>query len=308
MQDAKGAASIPYLFFLFVSMNQPTLTLLPTWLAGLLCIALLAGCDTDIEPFSQDGVYSVYGYISATQDRQFIRVRPLKEPLDSNLPSSLDATVTLENLATGETIELNDSLVVFDDESSRTVTYNYWTDVRIQHNTQYELTVDGREGVTRAVTTTPTGANPAVMPDSSSCVAPFTILFRDTNRLPLFAEFRFEYQDELSSVRVLEANPSPFPAEPTYQFVPDNVLARRVPLPPQPELAMAYAPRCGVLDSEILEFGYVYVSPNWVDKLPADGEDFDPTIDQQNIENGAGFFGALRRGTIRVRVDTSEVI
>jgi hypothetical protein len=280
----------------------------PAWLAALLCIALLTGCDTAIEPFSQDGVYSVYGYISATQNRQFIRVRSLKEPLDSNSPSSLDATVTLENLATGEATELNDSLIVFDDEDSRTVTYNFWTDMRIQHNTQYELTVDGPEGVTRAVTTTPTGADPAVMPDSSSCVAPFTILFRETDRLPLFAEFQFGYQDGLSSIRVLEDNPPPFPAEPTYQFIPDNILARRIPLPPQPELAMAYAPRCGVLDSEILEFEYVYVSPNWVDKLPADGEDFDPTIDQQDIENGAGFFGALRRDTIRIRVDTSEVI
>jgi hypothetical protein len=277
-------------------------------LAALLGALLLAGCDTSFEPFARQGAYSIYGYLSVTSERQFIRVKPLNRPLGSDSTQPLDATVTLENLATGETITLTDSIVTFTDQGTRVVTHNYWTDAPIQPSTRYRLTVDGPAGTTRATTTTPTGTDAVIRPDSTNCIEPFTLIFRDTDRLPLFADIRFAHDGENPAVRVLEENPPPRMNEPTYRFLPSRILAERIPLPPQPGPTIQCAPRCSALDDPEIAVEYVYVSPNWVGGLPADPMDFNPRIDQENLDNGAGFFGALRRDTITAVVDTSSVL
>ncbi len=59
---------------------------LPSYARPLLCavaaaLCLLAvGCDNTIDPFSEDGSFSVYGYLSTTSDRQVVRVKDLRAP------------------------------------------------------------------------------------------------------------------------------------------------------------------------------------------------------------------------------------
>lgn len=129
----------------------------PCILGGLfLGILLLVGCDASVQPFSSSDKYrySIYGALNPAQDTQWVRVEPLQEPTSEGVSDEpLDATVTLENVDTGQTWVLRDSLTeVFRDE----LQHNFWTTAPIAPDTPYRVVVQNAEGeTTSASTTTP---------------------------------------------------------------------------------------------------------------------------------------------------------
>jgi len=117
-------------------------------LPGLLVISLwltASGCEQTFEPLqkSDDYYFSIYGYLDASADTQWVRVIPLREGT-VQLPEVSDVTVTLKHLNSGSSIELSDSLFQFYHGAS---SWNYWTTMDLIPDQAYLLTAaygDGR--------------------------------------------------------------------------------------------------------------------------------------------------------------------
>lgn len=130
------------------------------WLgAALLGSALIAGCDYPFEPFeeNEDAPFSIFGALDLYADTQWIRVMPVRTAafLDR---TPIDATVTLQHLASGRTVTLNDSLFSFHDMSLGAVAYahNFWTTEPLQPGASYRLKAVSSEGdSTTALVTLP---------------------------------------------------------------------------------------------------------------------------------------------------------
>lgn len=125
------------------------------FLAFAAAAILISACDTSVQPTvpSDDYHYSIFGVLNPAQDTQWVRVEALGVPTSEGASPSLDATVTLQNMETGQTWTLQDSLMeVFRDEFQ----HNFWTRAPIAPSTSYQLTVHNGDGdTTRASTTTP---------------------------------------------------------------------------------------------------------------------------------------------------------
>jgi hypothetical protein len=122
--------------------------------AGLWILALLAlsSCDSSFEPIQENDryIYSIYGYLDAAADTQWVRVMPVHEKLFAG-PEPIDATVTLENLESGESQVMNDSLFQY---AANTYAWNFWTPMELEPTGTYRLTAERSDGVTSHVTVT----------------------------------------------------------------------------------------------------------------------------------------------------------
>ncbi len=123
-------------------------------LAASLCVAaVVAACDDSFEPIEPSELaFSVFGYLDASADTQWIRVMPIR-PLKVTSQDALGATVTLEHLGTGRIIELRDSLFRFssysdsdpDLVSEGAYVHNFWTLEEIEPGAAYRFSAR-REG------------------------------------------------------------------------------------------------------------------------------------------------------------------
>lgn len=113
---------------------------------------LLSGCDDvfDITEENDQYIFSVYGYLDASADTQWVRVMPVRQgPLDISKP--IDATVTLEHIESGETVVMNDSLMSFEHE---TYAWNFWTTMELQPEQTYRLKAERTDGKYSAASVT----------------------------------------------------------------------------------------------------------------------------------------------------------
>lgn len=105
---------------------------------------IFAGCEQAFEPLDRDHpyVFSIYGYLDATADTQWVRVTPVRDQL---LPGPDDpvATVRLENLETGAAEVLRDSLFEFVYEVQA---HNFWSTLRIEPERTYRITATDEKG------------------------------------------------------------------------------------------------------------------------------------------------------------------
>jgi hypothetical protein len=122
-------------------------------LAGI-CTALAIGaCDETFEPLAETNlVFSVYGYLDAAADTQWIRVMPIRQLLLTE-PDSFDTVVTLEHTGTGRVVQLRDSVFRFYNYtqpglgSEGVFVHNFWTTERIEPGATYRFsaTRNGQE-------------------------------------------------------------------------------------------------------------------------------------------------------------------
>jgi hypothetical protein len=112
-----------------------------------------AACDESFEPTAaSEFAFSVFGYLDASADTQWIRVMPMRS-LRVTTRDPLGVTVTLEELGTGRIIELEDSLFTFSSYSDSALgaegayVHNFWTTVPIEPGATYRFvaTRAGRE-------------------------------------------------------------------------------------------------------------------------------------------------------------------
>lgn len=133
----------------------------------LLCpFVLVFGCDQTFEPLQENDQYyfSIYGYLDAAADTQWVRVGPARQGID-DIPDPSGIKVTLKHNQSGKTVVMKDSLF------SSQKFLNYWTTMDIGNEQTYHIKVE-RDGKSSEVTvTTPeelptplvleTGGNPA---------------------------------------------------------------------------------------------------------------------------------------------------
>ncbi len=126
-----------------------------------LCLAgglIFGGCTETFEPFQENERYfSIYGYLDAAADTQFVAVTPLRKLVSADA-GAIDDAVMLENLETGETIRWRDSLFRF---SNGSVGHVFWSKERVEPGGRYLFTVTRSDGATTATTV----RMPAPFPD-----------------------------------------------------------------------------------------------------------------------------------------------
>lgn len=118
-----------------------------------LCIGILfAGCDQTFQPFQENEQYyfTIFGYLDAAADTQWVRVAPARQQI--NMPPKVpEMQVTLENLENGQTVVMNDSLVV----PGNGFNYiNFYTLTDIKPNQTYRIKAEGADGKSSQVTVT----------------------------------------------------------------------------------------------------------------------------------------------------------
>jgi hypothetical protein len=258
---------------------------------ALLGLAVTAGCDTSIQPFADEtGLYSVYGYLAVAERQHTVRVRKLNDPVADDANSMLDATVTLENLTTGTTETLADSVVTFDG----TDTHNFQVRQPIQPENTYRLTVRRSDGrVAQATATTP----PVTDVDIELQNAPvgcgendaIILYFRNVPRgelLRLAIGVRWD-----GAVRWVERD-----IDVSYGFKTRDAVREAIP---RSVWRSANGSACSLLDDPIMRLAYTHLGPDW----PSDSLGADPLT--SNVENGLGRFGGLHRDTLTQVLNTT---
>ncbi len=130
------------------SINQKDFRLL----YGLLFISatlILTACDQTFEPLQENNRYNfnISGYLDASADTQWVRVGTVRESIDEP-PNPEGIQVTLEDLQTGESVVMHDSVF-----TSRNV-LNYWSTMDIENEKTYRITVEGADGKESQVSVT----------------------------------------------------------------------------------------------------------------------------------------------------------
>lgn len=109
----------------------------------LMVFTILSSCTDNFQALEENDQYyfSMYGFLDASADTQWVRVTPSREQVDA-LEEVPDMTVTVENLDNGDTIVLKDSLF-----QNRGASYiNFWTTEPIEHNQSYKIVAKRPDG------------------------------------------------------------------------------------------------------------------------------------------------------------------
>lgn len=109
----------------------------------LLLFLFVTSCNESFNPWEENGEYhfSIYGYLDASADTQWVRVMPVREDLFLE-PKPIDAVVTLEHIESGEIVEMNDSLFEY---SHNAYAYNFWSTMDLQPNHSYRITATNND-------------------------------------------------------------------------------------------------------------------------------------------------------------------
>lgn len=116
---------------------------------------MITGCEDSFQPLKENTLYNfnISGYLDAAADTQWIRVGTIRESIDEP-PDPTGINVTLENLQTGESVIMKDSVF-----TSQNV-LNYWTTMDIKSEETYRITAEDPNGKSSDVTLT----TPSVLP------------------------------------------------------------------------------------------------------------------------------------------------
>jgi hypothetical protein len=96
-------------------------------------------CDDSFTPVTDEFLdnYSIFGYLDAEADTQWVRIMPIRETIDrsvSELPESVTLTTSL-----GQIFRLNAKEKVFNLQGENTSVWNYWTNEQINADETYLL-------------------------------------------------------------------------------------------------------------------------------------------------------------------------
>lgn len=270
------------------------------WLFGISVliagVALLTGCDNSVDAFEEDaGLFSIHGYLSLSGNEHFIRVKDLNEPLVGDSTRAIDATVTLENLTTGQVETLTDSIVAFEG----VYTHNFRTDQDIQPATRYRVSVERPDGRTaRATATMPPRTEVALDPEEpTDCTEALVVRFRNVQEVRLLrVSVGFVWRNQLNWVDLDEPTVGS-EGTPVFSFAPATILDGVFPTSLKRNLGFDQERYCNQLNEDDFRVAYTRFGPDW----PADSVLTDPLA--SSVENGIGVFGGLQRDTLTQRVE-----
>lgn len=115
-------------------------------------LVALSGCDESFQPLRENErhSFSIYGYLDASADTQWVRVTPVREQLEQPT-SKPEMEVTLNRLQDGDTIVMNDSLLLFPDGFH---VLNAWSATDIEPGQTYRLLAERPDGAVSSLTVT----------------------------------------------------------------------------------------------------------------------------------------------------------
>lgn len=120
----------------------------PVALARLFVIVLcpmLISCDQTFDPIKESNFnFSINGYLDATADTQWVRVMPVRDSLLFE-PGPINAVVTLEEVTSGMSVTMNDSLFRYL-EGGGAYAYMFWTTFDVKPEETYRLTAATKSG------------------------------------------------------------------------------------------------------------------------------------------------------------------
>lgn len=267
-------------------------------LMALVLLSTFWGCDNSIDPFEDITVrYSIYGALNINKEINYIRIRDLSFTIDE-APETIDITVTLKSLATGEIESLQDSLVVFDGVN----THNFVSRMNIEPETTYRLTITKPDGDSFSVSAT----TPKLIENISTtiterlpdgCYTELKTRFYPYNiNYPVVAQVGYELINNTDEIVWYDLG-RPQISEQNQEFTIDvqirnllwiTVLGRSPDVPPN---------YCVVLRSATLYFSYRHFGPEYVTNAASDS---------LNASGNMGNFIAFYTDTIAVEVPQLE--
>lgn len=271
--------------------------------AGLWILALLAlsSCDSSFEPIQENDryIYSIYGYLDAAADTQWVRVMPVHEKLFAG-PEPIDATVTLEDLESGESQVMNDSLFQY---AANTYAWNFWTLMELEPTGTYRLTAERSDGVTSHVTVTLPEAFPAPMVYISSGPGYDRVYINGIGNLVDARTFHrvlhvaseteqihtFPHLEDVGPTATPEEYLIPIDASQFNSFFANYYDSWD--LPPRPPLSQ----RINIQHRQIY---IVSAGPDWIDFPEIDEAIIALPDGVSNVENGVGYVVGVIRKTI----------
>lgn len=287
------------------SASQFTLLLLSL----LMMVLVFSSCSNrSIDPFEEEqGVFSVYGALKVGESPNYIRVRDLLQPFNSDTTADLDATVTFTDLSTGKSAVLRDTVVNF----SGNITHNFILEEELTLDTQYQITVEGTDGRSvSSIATTPRQTIADHSPDNEFVFCETKLDFTFDNveppefvQMEIGVEYNGQYRwapmevvgeieyDTASEQMVVEMSPRNLLVEIFTPVIPDNPYFNRYLLFP--------TVGCDELDSNTIHIRYTHFGPEWGIGRPQENGPID--IESEVVENGLGFFGAYRTDTLKVQ-------
>ena len=137
------------------------------------------GCDPAFDPIKKnDRHYSIFGFLNASADTQFVRIEKLRDGMATDVTNELDAEVTLTNMSNGRSQTLRDSVFNYYLEGRA---HNFYTTMDVNASQEYRLEIAGREGSSSAEVQVPESfPEPEVLLDDDFKTV---LKIRDVNRL-----------------------------------------------------------------------------------------------------------------------------
>lgn len=274
------------------------------YLALVFCL-FFAGCDNTIQPLDREnGVYSIYGALDLREDVNFVRVKDLNRTLLEDTSGTIDAIVVIEDLQSGDTDVMQDSIVSFEGVK----THNFYTAMDILPETRFRVSVERSDGRTvSAETITPSFAQTNVDPVMEDCLTRINVTFTPVqNRTSLSLRFGFNYEGQRWWVNPranVLGNPSDFGSggdSQTYSFTPKTI----IDLYPPGEGDNPFDNDDGIelwchqLDNGQFYIRYTHYSQDYFDTT---------TSDSLQIPKGTGRLISLYKDTLNFRIDTVNV-
>ena len=119
----------------------------------IISCSYLMNCDETFQTRADNDfyTYSMYGYLDATVDTQWIRIMPVRLDFDFIPGDEIDAHVTIKNLTTGEEEVMHDSLFTPNELANY---WNFWTTLPINYEHVYEIVAERSDGEKSIATVT----------------------------------------------------------------------------------------------------------------------------------------------------------
>ncbi len=155
---------------------------------------IFSACNQTFDPIKEKNIdrYSMFGYLDASADTQWVRITPFRNQL-SQPPEKPVMKATLVDLEQDKRSVMNDSLFLYPDGFH---VLNSWTTANIEPGNSYQLVVESpAEGESRVSVTMPKDfQKPKVtIPDVDLCYA--VVTFSDVERL---AELQYRWYVKVS--------------------------------------------------------------------------------------------------------------
>lgn len=257
-----------------------------------------SGCEEPKIDALEDekGIYSIYGALNLDQNPNYIRIKDLRTALGAD-SSNLNATVKFEDLQTGASTVLKDTVVKFDGIS----TSNFILNEELKPRKSYRITVTRLDGNSvSSVATTPGLTIHSITPNQSvDCFSKILIQFE--NVLPS-EQIRLEISIASYVVRTFEIS--------RFCTFDREENTASLTLTTRDFLGMLFPAKgvnlitcrgteseitCEDLESPKITIRYLHLGPEWEKVYPLYPND---PVDIMDVDNGLGFFGGYRDETI----------